>query len=169
MKKQSEIIEAKLKDLHSEAASIAKDYLSVLDGMKNVKGLKFRDPDSDLEESLHSSYEVEEILSDGTIKGKFYHGESCEFDIDTLLIEELVYFLDVLECLTVEYFILSPDKFPTFPEPFKCTLGNFNEHFKLHFSEWKKSFEKQGYYSSNHGRITLNELESACDIKIVSE
>lgn len=31
--------------------------------------------------------------------------------------------------------------------------------------EWMKRYEAQGYYSSNRGRIPLNELESYCTIK----
>jgi hypothetical protein len=30
--------------------------------------------------------------------------------------------------------------------------------------EWAKRYEKQGYYSSNKGRIALDELEECCQI-----
>lgn len=34
----------------------------------------------------------------------------------------------------------------------------------LAFNEWAKRFETQGYYSSNNGRINLDELEKKCRI-----
>ncbi len=33
------------------------------------------------------------------------------------------------------------------------------------FTAWAKQYEKQGYYSSNNGRIPLNELEENCTIE----
>ncbi len=33
---------------------------------------------------------------------------------------------------------------------------------------WMRRYESQGYYSSNNGRIPLNELESKCIIKPVN-
>ena len=30
------------------------------------------------------------------------------------------------------------------------------------FKKWRKRYEKQGYYSSNEGRIPLDELKSHC-------
>ena len=35
------------------------------------------------------------------------------------------------------------------------------------FEEWKKRFEFQGYYSSNNGRIPLEDLENHCSIKTI--
>ena len=36
---------------------------------------------------------------------------------------------------------------------------------KESFDKWKKRYEIQGYYSSNNGRIPLNELEHYCTFK----
>ena len=33
------------------------------------------------------------------------------------------------------------------------------------FTKWAKQYQKQGYYSSNNGRIPLNELEEHCTIE----
>ena len=33
------------------------------------------------------------------------------------------------------------------------------------FHTWAKQYERQGYYSSNEGRIPLNELEANCTIE----
>jgi hypothetical protein len=33
---------------------------------------------------------------------------------------------------------------------------------------WIKRYEVQGYYSSNNGRIPLNELENYCQFKTIS-
>jgi hypothetical protein len=35
--------------------------------------------------------------------------------------------------------------------------------------EWVKRYEQQGYYSSNKGRITLDELASCCKIVEIHE
>ena len=50
------------------------------------------------------------------------------------------------------------------PDGFNISMENFStkEDALKFFSEWKKRFEKQGYYSSNHGRIPLDELEDEC-------
>ena len=53
--------------------------------------------------------------------------------------------------------ILSPDGFTISMEDFST-----KEDALIFFSEWKKRFEKQGYYSSNHGKIPLAELEEEC-------
>ena len=50
------------------------------------------------------------------------------------------------------------------PDGISISMENFStkEEALKFFSEWKKRFEKQGYYSSNHGRIPLTELEDEC-------
>jgi hypothetical protein len=35
------------------------------------------------------------------------------------------------------------------------------------FEKWKQRYTKQGYYSSNRGRIPLNDLEQYCDFKVI--
>lgn len=58
------------------------------------------------------------------------------------------------------YDILSPDGFSIRigVEPFKTR----SEGVK-YFKQWKKRFEKQGYYSSNNGRIDLEDLADYCE------
>ncbi len=58
------------------------------------------------------------------------------------------------------YDVLSPDGFAidrvaTYPS--KRTA-------KSAFRRWKKRYEKQGYYSSNNGRIALEDLENFCTL-----
>ena len=36
-------------------------------------------------------------------------------------------------------------------------------------NRWMRRYESQGHYSSNNGRIPLNELESKCIIKPINE
>lgn len=61
----------------------------------------------------------------------------------------------------MEYIVLSPDGFPIhFSDTYKSI-----EEAKKAIEEWKKGYERQGYYSSTqYGRIPLNELEKYCDI-----
>ena len=59
-----------------------------------------------------------------------------------------------------KYNILSPDGFSihhskTYTSPEAAWAA---------FDEWKKRYETQGYYSSNHGRIPLNELRDHCKL-----
>jgi hypothetical protein len=60
--------------------------------------------------------------------------------------------------------VLSPDGFTiefdvySYPNP-KSALNAFNN--------WAKRYEGQGYYSSNRGRIPLNELKDNCTFKVV--
>lgn len=57
--------------------------------------------------------------------------------------------------------VLSPDGFPIH---FADTYKSFEEAKKA-IQEWKKNYERQGYYSSTqYGRIPLDELENYCDI-----
>jgi hypothetical protein len=59
-----------------------------------------------------------------------------------------------------KYDILSPDGFSihhsdTYSSPEKAWAA---------FDEWKKRYEMQGYYSSNRGRIPLDELKNHCEL-----
>ena len=59
------------------------------------------------------------------------------------------------------YNVLSPDGFTIH---FSDTYKSIKEAKKA-IKEWKKNYERQGYYSSTkYGRIPLNELEKYCDI-----
>lgn len=55
--------------------------------------------------------------------------------------------------------VLSPDGFTIEREPSEYpTMKEANKAF----NNWKKRYEQQGYYSSNGGRIPLNELKEHC-------
>ena len=59
-----------------------------------------------------------------------------------------------------KYDVLSPDGFAiNFSDTYKSV-----EEAKTAFENWKKRFEIQGYYSSNNGRIPLDELEEHCTL-----
>jgi hypothetical protein len=60
-----------------------------------------------------------------------------------------------------KYDVISPDGFTiTYDEVYKT----FEEAYNA-FQEWKKNYERQGYYSSTkYGRIPLDRLESCCTI-----
>ena len=57
------------------------------------------------------------------------------------------------------YNIISPDGIPIHQD-----RTYTNGEVLLEFSKWKKRFEIQGYYSSNSGRIPLNELDDYCEV-----
>lgn len=59
---------------------------------------------------------------------------------------------------TEKFDILSPDGFSIFPD----RTYNTPEEGAAAFAEWVKRFEKQGYYSSNNGRIALEDLADEC-------
>lgn len=59
-----------------------------------------------------------------------------------------------------EYDVISPDGFSI---SFSDTYESIEEA-KAAFENWKKRFEIQGYYSSNNGRIPLDELEEHCTL-----
>jgi hypothetical protein len=66
-----------------------------------------------------------------------------------------------INSIKMEYNVLSPDGFPIH---FSDTYKSIKEAKKA-IKEWKKGYERQGYYSSTkYGRIPLNELEKYCDI-----
>ena len=58
------------------------------------------------------------------------------------------------------YDVISPDGFSIH---FSNTYPT-KEDAMIAFGEWKKRYEGQGYYSSNRGRIPLDELEHYCKI-----
>jgi hypothetical protein len=57
--------------------------------------------------------------------------------------------------------VLSPDGFTIhFADTYKSV-----EEAKKAIKEWKKNYERQGFYSSTqYGRIPLDELENYCEI-----
>lgn len=62
-----------------------------------------------------------------------------------------------------KYDILSPDGFSIDREK----TYNTREEVLTAFEEWKERFKAQGYYSSNNGRIPLDELENYCELVTV--
>ena len=55
------------------------------------------------------------------------------------------------------YEVLSPDGFTIeFDRPYYTS----KEKAMIAFHEWKERYKRQGYYSSNNGRIPLDELEN---------
>lgn len=66
-----------------------------------------------------------------------------------------------INSIKMEYNVLSPDGFTIH---FSDTYKSIKEAKKA-IKEWKKNYERQGYYSSTqYGRIPLNKLEKYCDI-----
>ena len=61
-----------------------------------------------------------------------------------------------------KFVILSPDGFPI--ERDKAYYRSINELHKA-FAIWKERFVLQGYYSSNRGRIPLEDLLEECIVK----
>jgi archaellum component FlaC len=59
-----------------------------------------------------------------------------------------------------KYDVISPDGFSISYDGIYKTI----QEAKNAFNEWKKNYERQGYYSSTKGRIPLDELESHCTI-----
>ena len=60
------------------------------------------------------------------------------------------------------YEVLSPDGFTIeFDRPYYTS----KERAMIAFNEWKERFRRQGYYSSNNGRIPLDELENYMTIR----
>lgn len=60
-----------------------------------------------------------------------------------------------------KYDILSPDGIPIEMDGGYTSKKKGLEAFK----NWKKRFERQGYYSSNNGRIDLKDLADSCSWK----
>ena len=65
----------------------------------------------------------------------------------------------------MEYIIISPDGFTIHPTETYTTP----EKAWIAFDEWKKRYEVQGYYSSNRGRIPLDQLKEYCRLEIYNE
>ena len=62
------------------------------------------------------------------------------------------------------YQVLSPDGITIeFDRPYYTSREKALEAF----NDWKERYRKQGYYSSNNGRIPLDELENYCTIQLV--
>ncbi len=62
------------------------------------------------------------------------------------------------------YEVLSPDGFTIeFDRPYYTS----KEKAVAAFDKWKERFRRQGYYSSNNGRIPLEDLENHCSIKTI--
>lgn len=64
------------------------------------------------------------------------------------------------EYLPKSYNVLSPDGFSIHPEDTYPSPKAAREAFEI----WKQRYEKQGYYSSAKGRISLDELHEYCKI-----
>jgi hypothetical protein len=61
-----------------------------------------------------------------------------------------------------KYEVLSPDGFTIeFDRPYYISKKNAIEAF----DKWKERYKLQGYYSSNNGRIPLEELEDYMSIR----
>lgn len=60
--------------------------------------------------------------------------------------------------------VLSPDGFTIqFDKMYYPSM----EKAKAAFDIWKTRYESQGYYSSNYGRIPLEDLENHCTFKTI--
>ena len=57
-----------------------------------------------------------------------------------------------------QYVIISPDGFTIHPTDTYTT----KKQMRTAFAQWKNRFKKQGYYSSNNGRIELIDLADNC-------
>jgi hypothetical protein len=64
----------------------------------------------------------------------------------------------------MEYNILSPDGITISPNNF-ATKSSANKAF----TQWRKRYEGQGYYSSNNGRIALNQLKHECQMITIKD
>jgi hypothetical protein len=64
-----------------------------------------------------------------------------------------------------KYEVLSPDGFTIeFDKPYYTSKEKAFEAF----DKWKKRYEVQGYYSSNNGRIPLEELEVYMNVRQIN-
>jgi len=57
--------------------------------------------------------------------------------------------------------VLSPDGFTIHMNPETYSSREIAENA---LTEWMKRYERQGYYSSNDGRIPLDKLRGECEI-----
>lgn len=58
------------------------------------------------------------------------------------------------------YNVISPDGFAIERDKFYTT----KKEAMIALTKWVKRYEQQGYYSSNNGRIQLNQLKNSCKI-----
>lgn len=63
---------------------------------------------------------------------------------------------------TINFNIISPDGFTIHFEDYTAEKTDFLDTIKKVFEEWKGNFARQGYYSSNEGRIELKDLYWYC-------
>lgn len=59
------------------------------------------------------------------------------------------------------YLVISPDGFPIERD----TIYTSKRKAISAFKKWKKRYLTQGYYSSNEGKIALEDLEYNCTLK----
>lgn len=71
----------------------------------------------------------------------------------------------------IEFFIISPDGFPTTMEPFQANDKlHLQERVTIEVKNFISRFEKQGYYSTmKRNAISLKELPNHCQIKICNQ
>jgi len=52
------------------------------------------------------------------------------------------------------------------PDGFTISYDDFSTRSEAQqfYKEWKQSFIRQGYYSSNNGRIALSDLDEHCEL-----
>ncbi|MEQ8423211.1 MAG: hypothetical protein RIB01_15350 [Balneola sp.] len=62
----------------------------------------------------------------------------------------------------IEFSINSPDGFAIHWENFKVSKSDFFDGIKKVYDDWKNRYARQGYYSSNTGKIKLDELHNHC-------
>lgn len=67
--------------------------------------------------------------------------------------------------MSKKFYILSPDGISIECEKTYSSISEAKEAF----NNWKKRYERQGYYSSNRGRISLDELEDNCTFVEISK
>ena len=63
-----------------------------------------------------------------------------------------------------KYVVISPDGFTIHPTQTYSSIPDA----KLAFEKWKENYKRQGYYSSNNGRIELADLAEHCTIEILN-
>ena len=68
---------------------------------------------------------------------------------------------------TIEFNIESPDGFTIHWENFHCSTQELFAAVDLQFNEWRKRYERQGFYSSNESRIPLSELKGHCRFVLI--
>jgi hypothetical protein len=95
------------------------------------------------------------------IKEKFAKGvQRCSTKLN-------IFVTDILNKITMatknkaqRFVLLSPDGIPIHPTNAYTTRTQVEKDFV----KWKKKFKTQGYYSSNGGRIHLDDLQESCTL-----